>query len=282
MDQLSAVDSPVPESTFAWDPRKVALYHLGIGAGAEAEDLPYLLEETLVPFPTFATLACFPALIRLNQVPGLEGLDLARVLHGEHLLELGGPIPREGAVTTRGWVEAVEAKRSGARIQVRQESRYIGGEPAWINRYVMFARGAEGIATRTAQEPLHIPRAPDVEPSAVVRTPTLPQQAQLYRHSGDNNPLHLDPAYAKAGGFDKPILQGLCTLGFAARSVVDQLLSGDSSRVRTVAARFTAPVIPGDTLDTAMWIDQGRVSFTTRTNAGSDAISRGLIKLIAE
>jgi acyl dehydratase len=278
LDAERAIGVRLAEAELAWTPATVALYHLGVGAIAPAD----VLEDRLVALPTFAALASFPALIHLDAVPGLEGIDLTRVLHGDHLVELAEPVPPEGRVVTTGVVEAVQAKGANALISVRQESRWPDGRLAWTNRYAMFARDVGAFAgsapppARPAAAPI-----PDREPEHVATVSTLPQQAALYRHSGDDNPLHLDPHYARAGGFATPILQGLCSLGMAVRAITDGPLAIDRAAVRAVGVRFTGTVIPGQTLRVAQWRTDDAVAFTAETDAGTPVLGHGTLRLTA-
>lgn len=280
LDPSRALAAALAPVELHWTAADVALYHLGIGAGAggPGSDMQYLLEDRLAALPTFAALACFPSLIQLDRVPGLESLDLRRVLHGEHEIELHAPVPPTGRVLTTGSVTAVERKRSGALISVRQESHREDGTLAWVNRYSVLARGAvdfEDTGRPAETSPRRAP--PRSEPDLVIEVPTLPQQAVLYRHSGDDNPLHLDPEYARAGGFEQPILQGLCSLGLAVRVITDALFGGDPGAASRVAARFTGSVVPGQTLRVAAWrLDDG-VAFEAGTVEGDPVLGLGFL-----
>jgi acyl dehydratase len=254
-----AVGAALPDSELSWTPATVALYHLGIGAGAG--DPAYTLEDRLRPLASFAALACFPALIHLDEVDGLGELDLARVLHGEHRIALSRPIPTSGSVRTTGEIVSIDEKQSGALVAARQVSRWEDGRLAWTNEYKMFARGARAPGLRADPEPSRA-GGPAGAPAAVVHTGTTLDQALLYRHSGDDNPLHLDREYARAGGFDVPILQGLCTLGMSLKAVVDALAGGEQHHVREVAVRFTGAVVPGETVTTTMWRTADGAQFT--------------------
>jgi acyl dehydratase len=275
-----AVGSVFEPVEFRWDPARVALYHLGIGAGATGprRDAELLLEDRLAPLPSFATLTSFPALIHLDQVPGLAAIDLARVLHAEHDLELAAPVPPAGSVSTSGCVEAVERKGTAALVRVRQESRRFDGSLAWTNRYAMFARGVgEFESPSPATGPPPLPPPPDRAPDLTLNLPTLPQQAAIYRHSGDDNPLHLDPAYARSGGFEAPILQGLCSLGFAVRGATASLPGLDPRALRRIAVRFTGAVTPGATLGVRLWREGDTVRFAVEDDGGAPVLGRGLL-----
>jgi acyl dehydratase len=114
-------------------------------------------------------------------------------------------------------------------------------------------------------------RAPDARVSYV----TLPHQALWYRLSGDANPLHSDPEFAKLGGFDRPILHGLCTYGFTGRALLHELCDSDPARFRSMEGRFSKPVMPGDELTVSMWVDGKEAVFQTTTQDGSVVIDKG-------
>jgi acyl dehydratase len=126
----------------------------------------------------------------------------------------------------------------------------------WTTKRSIFARGEGGFGgERGPATSAELPdRAPDVE----ISLPTLPQQALLYRLCGDRNPLHSDPAFAAAAGFDRPILHGLCTYGIGCKAIVDKLLDGDVSQVASYGARFAGVVFPGETLQANIWKEDGK------------------------
>jgi len=113
-----------------------------------------------------------------------------------------------------------------------------------------------------------------------VACPTLPQQALLYRLSGDKNPLHADPRYAAGAGFDRPILHGLCSYGIACKAAVDALLGGDVTRVARYQARFAGVAFPGDTLLVSLWNEVDRIVLTVHTQErNTPVISNAAITL---
>lgn len=280
LDPGRALAAALAPAELRWTAKDVALYHLGIGAGVKGpgSDPRYLLEDRLRPLPTFAALASFPALVHLDEVPGLAAIDLRRVLHGEHEVQLLAPVPAAGKVSTTGAVTAVQRKSSGALLSVRQESRHEDGTLAWVNRYSAFALGVDDFpGTGPPPESPSLATVPAAAPDLVAEVGTGPQQAALYRHSGDDNPLHLDPEYARGGGFEQPILQGLCSLGFAVRTVVDALLGGEAATISRVAARFTGTVVPGETLRVTAWRAGGGAVFEATTSAARPVLGRGVL-----
>ena len=145
----------------------------------------------------------------------------------------------------------------------------------------MFIRGEGGFASGSPAAPTATASAsatpvPARPPDHAVTQATLPQQALLYRLCGDRNPLHADPAFAAAGGFDRPILHGLCTYGFAGRALLHALCGSDPARFRGMAGRFSRPVVPGQTLTTRIWVESGgEARFQTQTEDGTVVIDRG-------
>jgi acyl dehydratase len=259
---LGATLYPAP---WEWDADRVMLYHLGLGAGVPATDpgeLAYTYEPQLKVLPSFGVLPAFPALMGMI---GLEGMSInpMMLLHGEQDLVLHRPLPVAAKVTTQGRVTDVFDKGKGAVVIVEAETRSEGGDLLCTNRFSSFIRGEGGFGGESGPPPGNEP--PDRAPDDVVESPTLPQQALLYRLSGDKNPLHADPAMAALGGFDRPILHGLCSFGIACKAVVDHALKGDVTKVARYQVRFSGVVFPGETLVTSMWNEADRIYLSTRT-----------------
>lgn len=235
---------------FVYQNREVILYALGIGAGAEEDELQFVYEGELQTLPTFGVVPPFPA---LTGIIGLEGVDinLAMLLHGEQYLELYRPIPTEGKLTSYPRVAALYDKGKGALIEIEVVTKDEKGEPLFLNNFGVYIRGEGGFGGEKGPEPGHAP--PEREPDKVLSLPTLPQQALLYRLSGDFNPLHADPAFAAMGGFPRPILHGLCSMGFACRAVLREYGNNDPARFKAMKVRFSRHVFPGENIVTEMW-----------------------------
>lgn len=260
IDAAKALAAEPRSREIAWDHKDVQLYHLGIGAGRPATDpdeLRYTLESRLHVLPAFATVAGSgsPGVISGLSMPGIE-VDLARVLHGGQSLTLHRPIPAQGTATATGRIAAVYDKVKAAILVLRTEVTDADG-PLWTGDAQIFVRGEGGWGgdrgPSTTLEP------PDGDPDLTVERHTREDQALLYRLSGDWNPLHADPDFAKSAGFDRPILHGLCTYGMTLKAVVDTLLDGDVTRVRGYTTRFAGVVYPGETLRIRMWRQPGAV-----------------------
>jgi acyl dehydratase len=268
-----ALGATVPSFTTSWDADDVILYHLGIGAGldkpTDPAELAYTYEQRLVVLPSFAVVPAFQGLVTAatGQVPGLA-VNPVMILHGEQDLEIHRPIPTQGTVEHRPRVASLYDKGKAALFTIEVESG-PAGDPLFTNRFTIFARGEGGFGG-DPNSPAPGNEPPDRAPDAVAESPTMSHQALIYRLSGDKNPLHADPDFAKLGGFDTPILHGLCTYGIACKAVVDTLLEGDVTAVRRYQVRFTGVVFPGETVVTSMWREGDRVILSATTKERSD------------
>ncbi|WP_205698873.1 MaoC/PaaZ C-terminal domain-containing protein [Conexibacter sp. SYSU D00693] len=257
IDVAKVVGAALPETPARWGPDDVVLYHLGVGAGDPPTDpgqLKWAYEQGLVVLPSWGVL---PAMGTLLHMLGLDGMDvdLRTLLHGEQELVVHEPLPVEGDVVTTGRVVDVLDKGKAALVVLETETRAAqDGRPLCTNRFSAFFRGEGGFGGDAGPRP-HV-FAPDRPPDHVLRARTLPQQALLYRLTGDKNPLHADPAFATKAGFEQPILHGLCSFGIACRLLVDQVLGGDVTAVRRYGARFAGVLFPGEELELAVW-DEG-------------------------
>jgi acyl dehydratase len=253
IDAELAVATKYADLVDSWDADRVILYHLGLGAGARPTDqaeLAYVSERSLKVLPTFSVIPGFEAVRPALQGPGLD-YHLSRMLHGEQDLVVHTPLSAAAEIVTSACVEAVYDKGKAAVAVLRAETRAIDGTPLCTNRFTLFIRGEGGFGGPPS--PPAEPWAPEGEPDYVVTLPTLPQQAAIYRLSGDRNPLHLDPKFAQRAGFERPILHGLCAYGMVCKAVVDTALDGDPSGVMKWSARFAGSVYPGETLSVRMW-----------------------------
>ncbi|BCL20106.1 MaoC/PaaZ C-terminal domain-containing protein [Streptomyces tuirus] len=272
IDAAKALAAGPRTGEISWDHRDVQLYHLGIGAGSPATDpdeLRYTLESRLHVLPSFATVAGGgkPGVTSSLSMPGIE-VELSRVLHGGQSLVIHRPLPAAGTATATNRIAAVHDKGSAAVLVLRTDVADADG-PLWTNDAQIFIRGEGGWGgdrgPSTRLEP------PTGEPDRTVERPVRDDQALLYRLCGDWNPLHADPEFAKLAGFERPILHGLCTYGITLKAVVDTLLGGDVTRVRSYATRFAGVVYPGETLRIRMWHTPGSTRVAVSAVERSDA-----------
>ena len=272
IDAAKAVAAAPRTGEITWGHKDVQLYHLGLGAGLPATDpdeLRYTLESRLHVLPSFATVAGAgsPGVISGLSMPGVE-VDLARVLHGGQSVEVHRPIPVEGRADATSRIAAVYDKGKAAILVMRTEVADADG-PLWTNDAQIFVRGEGGWGgDRGPSTRLEAPTGP---PDRTVERPIREDQALLYRLSGDWNPLHADPEFAKLAGFDRPILHGLCTYGMTLKAVVDTALGGDVARVRSYTTRFAGVVFPGETLSIRMWRREGGVQVAVSAVERDDA-----------
>jgi acyl dehydratase len=235
---------------YKYSTKDVVLYALGIGAGVEPSELKFVYENDLEVIPTYGVIPPFGALF---SIVGMEGMDfnLAMLLHGEQYLELFRPIPTEGSLISYPKISAIYDKGKGALVEIDVKTKNVKGEDIFMNRFSTFIRGEGGFGGERGPDPGF--EAPERKPDSIVEMKTLPQQALIYRLSGDFNPLHADPNFAAMGGFEKPILHGLCTFGFAGRAVLKTYCANDPAKFKAIKVRFSRHVYPGETIVTEMW-----------------------------
>jgi acyl dehydratase len=268
----------LPEQLCRYGERDTMLYALGIGFGSDpmdVEELRFVHEDGLMAAPTQVTVLGWD-----RSWIGATGIDWRQVVHGEQRIEIGRPLQPTGEVIVRSRVSEVLDKGSGALFRV--ESRVLGAdEGAWIatSTTSFFVRGAGGFS-RAPSVGAARPTWPDRAPDAVHAVPTFPNQALLYRLTGDRNPHHALPDAARAGGFPRPLLHGMCTFGFAGRSVLRAFCGYQPARLGALEARFLAPVFPGEALRFELWHDDGQVSL--RGSTDRDVVIAGTARLVAE
>jgi acyl dehydratase len=263
LDRERLLKSVIPEVRRSHSRRDTILYALGLGVGADPLDeaeLAFVLEDKLLALPTMAVILCYPGLWLAD--PRI-GADVTRLLHGEQSLEILRPLPVEGELIGRTWVEEVidRGADKGAFVYSAREVRDAKtGEPICRlgSTSVLRGNGGFGGPSRPVPPP-HV--LPDRPPDITIDRPTLPQAALIYRLSGDWNRLHSHPERAAAAGFPRPILHGLCTFGVAGLALVRGVCGGDPSRLIAMKARFTAPVYPGETLRTEIWREPEGIGF---------------------
>ena len=197
------------------------------------------------------------------------------LVHGEQAIELHGEIPVEGTVSTTGAHRRDVRQGLGRGRRERGHSVDVAtGKPLITSRNSMFIRGEGGWGgDRGPSGPKNV--APDRDPDHVVTYDTRADQALTYRLSGDRNPLHSDPEFAKVAGFPKPILHGLCTYGFTGRALLHSLCGSDPAQFKSMEARFSKPVFPGDSLTVKMWVDGDEAIFRTERQDGDIVIDQG-------
>ncbi|WP_082544782.1 MaoC family dehydratase [Sphingopyxis sp. Root1497] len=250
--------------SFSYTTKDAILYALSIGMGEDAGGLPFVYEPGLQLVPTAVTVLGGSIMPPLAAGPGLRksSFDFPKVVHGEQEILIYRPLRPADTLFTSTRTISVEDKGEGRGAVVVTETRWTdeGGADVAALVNTIFARGDGGFGgpraerVQQADEPA---RAPDIS----VSMPTRRDQALLYRLNGDGNPLHADPAVAMRVGFPGPIMHGLCTFGMTCRAILQHVVGGDSSRIFSHRARFTAPLFPGETLRVDLWVDGDSVDF---------------------
>ena len=293
IDVDEALGSKYPDRTSSYDEGDLALYALGVGAATDPNDeegLRLVYEGHgggMKALPTFAVIPGTNAILGFAKegitAPGLNyGLD--RLLHGEQYIELTRPLPLKATLTTKGKVTNIWDKGKGALVVTALDSYDEDGDLLIKSEMTAFIRGAGGWGgERGPSADVNVP--PSREPDVVVEDAIPENQALLYRLSGDWNPLHADPGMAKAFGFERPILHGLCTFGYAGRRVLESFApEGNPDFFKSIKVRFAGNVYPGDTLITEMWKESDqRIVFQCKVKErDSVVISNAAIDLFEE
>jgi 3-hydroxyacyl-CoA dehydrogenase/3a,7a,12a-trihydroxy-5b-cholest-24-enoyl-CoA hydratase len=255
---------------FSYTERDLIIYALGIGFAKESLEYVYEGAKDFKAFPTYGVI--LPSNAGAQAFLSTKA-NFAMVVHGEQALQIHNPLPRSATVFTSACLEGIYDKESGAAIVMRLETKDKSGNPLCTNWMTAFVRGAGGFGG-AAQPKKEIPAVPAKDPDFVFEGPTGIDQAALYRMSGDLNPLHIDPAVAKAVGFKEPILHGLCTYGVVCRRFVKEVFQGDSGKLKSYSARFSSPVIPGETLQIKVWEARPNLFLLEVYNAKGEAVLR--------
>ena len=268
-DAVGALGSPVRRS---WTSKDALLYSVGVGAGTQ--ELAFTTENTKdTPqrvLPTFAVI------IGGGGVPmdKIGSFNPALMVHGTQGITMFDEIPPDGEIESVGRVTGIWDKGNAAVVEFESESKNVAtGKPLLKTRMSLFCRGEGGWGgDRGPSEKIEFP---DRNADHQVTYQTREDQALTYRLSGDRNPLHSDPSFAKMGGFDRPILHGLCTYGFTGRALLHTLCGGDPKRFKSMDGRFSRPVLPGDALTISMWVDGNTCLFRTTNQAGVVVLDQG-------
>ncbi len=258
---LSVIGKKTEPVVFEYTWRDVVLYALGVGATAEELSLVYEnAPGGLTVLPSFCVVPAVRAFPKLG-----PDIEWSRMLHGEQTIRLSRPISPEGKLIQTGVITDIFDKGKGAVVHAKITGETEDGQHLYDAHWAIFYLGAGGFGGDPGPKAESVKPPETVAPDFSVSCKTAENQAALYRLSGDLNPLHLDPQAAKRGGFDRPILHGLCTYGFAVRALVNGPLEGDVGRLKEFKARFSSTVYPGDILTTEGWKTDGGYIIQART-----------------
>jgi acyl dehydratase len=272
IDPKQALGAELGEGRYSYTKDQVILYHLGVGAGTPPTDkneLEYCYEKNLKVLPSFGVIPTFGAMGGLGSVPGLK-FNFALLLHGEQDLVIHQPIPPEAGVRNRAKVAELWDKGKACLCVLQVDTSDESGRPLFTNRFGLFLRGEGGFGGDSGPKAGNVP--PERAPDGVLESRSLPQQALLYRLSGDKNPLHADPEFAKIAGFDRPIIHGLCSYGIVCKAVVDGVLGGDVTKVARYQARFAGVAFPGETYQVSWWREGKQILIQAKSKERDAAI----------
>lgn len=261
----------------SWTSKDALLYAVGVGAGSA--ELAYTTENTKGVdqhvLPTFAVVVGWGG---GSVMRNIGTFNPALLVHGQQAITMHKSLPVDGSASLLGRVVAMHDKGKAAVVVTETVATDLAdGQPLFTTVSSAFIRGEGGWGgDRGPSGPQNVP--PERGPDHQVTYQTSPDQALVYRLSGDRNPLHSDPSFAAMGGFERPILHGLCTYGFTGRALLHTLCGSDASRFRHVEGRFASPVVPGEALTVSMWeVGDGTALFTT--SVGDRAvIDQGLVR----
>jgi len=267
MIDLRLVGKKYGPISFEYTWKDVVLYALSIGA--QSEELPFIYENFkggLRVFPSFSVVMGMDLLIDLFK--DLK-VDLSRFIHGGQAIKLYRPIPPEGKALVEGKIANIYDKVKGALIVWRKKVMTEEGHCMAETESGIFYVGEGGFGGDPGPKAEALEPPKGTRPDFTVSYLIPENQAALYRLNGDFNPLHVDPDFAKKGGFSRPILHGLCTYGHAVRAILYKTCGGDAGRLKEFKARLSGVVYPGDTLVTEGWMDkQGRYLIQSRADRG--------------
>jgi acyl dehydratase len=285
VDAVGATGSAIERH---WTSKDALLYAVGVGAGAvdPVFELEFTTENSSgreqQVLPTFALVIgqgdAGGGSTGLSPLAALGEFDPAMLVHGEQAIELDGPMPTEGTVRTTSRIAGIYDKGSGALVIIESTSVDARtGAGRFRSRTGLFIRGEGGFGGDRGPSS-NRNRPPERDADHVVTYATRPDQALLYRLSGDRNPLHSDPAFAKRAGFDRPILHGLCTYGFTARALLHTVCGSDPARFRSMQARFSRPVFPGESVTVSIWVDNDEAIFRAETQPANVVLDGGRLQ----
>lgn len=282
----AAIGREMPSIVYEFSERDTVLYALGVGAPADwldTDELKFVYELS----PNFVALPSMPVIYSSRMIDDIVSGNIAGItfnpmmlVHGEQYLEIRDSLPVKGRITCIPRIRDIFDKGSGMLIVTDVSCVDERGTEIAITQSSMFIRGLGGFGGERGESAAVT--IPDRAPDMVVEEKTLEKQALIYRLNGDINPLHADPSMAAIGNFDRPILHGLATFGFATRAILKTACDNDPSRFKSVRVRFSKHVFPGDTLVTEMWYGrEGEIIFQTRSKERDVVVLSNAVAMIS-
>jgi NAD(P)-dependent dehydrogenase (short-subunit alcohol dehydrogenase family)/acyl dehydratase len=275
----NAIGQKIGPIASEYDWKDLILYAVGVGAGFD--ELEYVYENKLKALPSFAVLSVYDF---FTEFATRSGVNLAGILHGEHELILHRPLPPEGGeLSSEAEITAMYDKGEGrgALVMGQIDTYHADGGKLFTNVATLLARLDGGFGGEPG--PQETFKFPDREPDFEEAAHPSPNQPLLYRLSGDTFALHVDPDFARASGFDKPIMHGLCTHGYACRAVIKHLFPGEPERMTRFRNRFSRVLYPGQAIKTQIWkVEEGKALFRTiNAETGKAVIDRGIVEWVS-
>jgi acyl dehydratase len=261
--------------TTKWTTKDTMLYALGVGCGTD--DLHFATENSrgfdLQALPTMPVV-----LARTDILTKFGEVDWSKLVHAQQSVVIHKPVPPKGMATNVARISGIYDKGKAAIVATETDGTDAEtGERLWTTRMSLFIRGEGGWGGESG--PSSRIAFPESKPDDSLSLQTAENQALIYRLSGDRNPLHSDPSFARKAGFERPILHGLCTYGVAGRALLAMLAEGDPSRMKAISARFASPVLPGDLLTTEVWKHDEKTALFRVLAGETVVLSDGLCEL---
>ncbi|EIN03743.1 multifunctional beta-oxidation protein [Punctularia strigosozonata HHB-11173 SS5] len=278
---LKAKKEVTEKVDYTYTERDVILYNLGVGATEQELHWTYEGDENFSALPTFGVIPQFLASGSLS-MDWLPNWNPAKLVHGEQYLQIRGPIPTSGELVSEARIlEVLDKGKAAAVTSIIETKDKKTGAVLFDNTSTVFVRGCGGFGGKRNGKDRGPATAPNVPPKrapdATLEEKTLPTQAALYRLSGDLNPLHMVPEFAAIGGFDKPVLHGLCTMGISGKHVLKSF-----GQFKDIKVRFAGVVFPGETLVTEMWKEGDKVIFVTKVKERGTTVLSAAAATLAE
>jgi len=279
---LSQIGREIGPNEIRWTPDECMLYALGVGAGTS--ELAFTTENTegvsQRVLPTFVTTVGRGGGAGQVDVLSFGSYGPHQVVHASHKVELYRALEPQGRAQAMMRVTGIWDKRAGALVELETTARDAEtGELMFRSIASLFVLGEGGFGGPHGPV-LGGPRHPAREADHTISELTRSEQALIYRLSGDHNRIHSDPTVARLASFERPILHGLCSFGYAGRALLNALCDGDPARFRSMSARFAKPGYPGDWLSTRIWVDGELAVFETRSQNGEALVERGAFTFI--
>jgi NAD(P)-dependent dehydrogenase (short-subunit alcohol dehydrogenase family)/acyl dehydratase len=272
---LDAIGKQIGPYTKDYTWKDTVLYALGVGAGYS--DLDYCYEKNLKVIPSFAITTAYDL---MPELASTSNINLAGILHGEHEIIFHNPIPPEGTLSTEGAITHYydKGKDKGALVIAEFETHHSNGDKLFTSIATIFARRDGGFGGEDAPKKQIL--FPEREPDMVVDARPSAEQPLIFRLSGDTFQLHVDREFAKMAGFERPIMHGLCTHGYACRALIEKLVPGEPQKVRRLDCRFKRPLYPGVPIKTLIWkVEDGRALWrVVNAESGEVVIEKGVFE----